>query len=295
MIRAALLLATLYALPLAAQAPPMRIDHERVRPRVHVFSGFLNGNVLVLETNDGLLIVDAQSGKRVGALDSAITNVTKAPVRWVVNTHYHADHTEGNAWFRARGARVLAHRNVAIQAAKDTTITDRDWHRTPLADSATPTDAFDDRRELNIGGERVVVLHPRDAHTDGDAMIWLPAQNVLHIGDILEVGAPPFIDWWAGGSLEGMVRAIDDVLGWVDASTAIVPGHGPTSTRDDLVRYRAMLVTVSERVRTGIASGVASDSLAERAVAGFESLLGGTRRASELSRQLIYGFSKGRK
>ena len=93
--------------------------------------------------------------------------------------------------FRAKGARVLAHRNVAIQAAKDTTITDRDWHRTPLAADAMPTDAFDDKHEITLGADRVVVLHPRNAHTDGDAMIWLPGHNVLHIGDIYEVDAPP--------------------------------------------------------------------------------------------------------
>lgn len=289
---APLFVAFLLAAPLAAQDPPMRIDVEQVRPRVHVLSGFTNGNVLVLETSEGRLLVDAQSAKRVGALDSAITRLGARPVRWVVNTHYHEDHTAGNAFFRAKGARVLAHRNVAIQAAKDTTITDRNWHRTPLPADAMPTDAFDDRRELTLGSDQVVVLHPRNAHTDGDAMIWIPGENVLHIGDILEVDAPPFIDWWAGGTLDGMLAAIDDVLTWTNDSTAIVPGHGAVSSRAGLRRYRGMMATVRDRVKAGLAAGVPVDSLAASAVAGYEDMLGGPRRAKQLVPQVAYGLKR---
>ncbi len=265
----------------------MRIDVERVRPTVHVLSGFTNGNVLVLDTPEGRLLVDAQSAKRAPALDSALRRLGPAPVRWVVNTHYHEDHTGGNAWFREAGPRVLAQRNVAVQAAKDTTIVEREWHRTPLPAAAMPTDLFDETRELVLGGTRVVVRHPRGAHTDGDAIVWLPRENVLHIGDILEVGAPPFIDWWAGGSVDGMLAAIDDVLRWVNDSTAIVPGHGATSSPADLRRYRAMLATVQARVRAGIAAGTPRDSLVGQAVAGYETLLGGARRARHLGEQLV--------
>lgn len=285
--------ALLVAAPLTAQEPPMRIDVERVRPRVHVFSGFTNGNVLVLESTDGLLLVDAQSGKRVGSLDSAITKLSSRPVRWVVNTHYHGDHTEGNSVFRAKGARVLAHRNVAIQAAKDTTITDRDWHRTPLAAASMPTDPFDDRQEITLGADRIVVLHPKNAHTDGDAMIWLPGHNVLHIGDIYEIDAPPFIDWWAGGSLDGMLAAIDDVMTWTNDSTAIVPGHGPVSSRARLRRYREMLTTVRDRVKAGLDAGTPVDStFAASAVAGYEDIIGGPRRARQLVPQIAYGLKR---
>jgi glyoxylase-like metal-dependent hydrolase (beta-lactamase superfamily II) len=290
-VRALILMSTV-PLPVLAQNAPMRMDTERVKPRIHVFSGFTNGNVLVLETSDGLVLVDAQSARRVGALDSAISRVTTRPVRWIVNTHYHGDHTEGNAHFRAKGARVLAHRNVATQAAKDTTIPERDWHRTPLAAGAMPTDAFDTRHEFVLGGDRVVVLHPERAHTDGDAMIWLPDHNVLHIGDILEVGAPPFVDWWVGGSIDGMLRAIDDVLRWTNDSTAIVPGHGPVSSRADLRQYRSMLATVQDRVRRGIAARVSSDSLLGSAVAGFEQRLGGARRAREFAELVVMGESR---
>jgi len=122
--------------------------------------------------------------------------------------------------------------------------------------------------------------------------VWQPGENVLHIGDILEVGAPPFIDWWAGGSVDGMLAAIDDVLAWTNDSTAIVPGHGAVSSRADLRRYRAMLATVQDRVRAGLAAGAVPGELAASAVAGFEASLGGARRARELGEQLVLGLSR---
>jgi cyclase len=270
----------------------MRITHEPLGPGLHVFSGYANGNVLALETRDGVFLVDAQSTKRVAALDSALRQVTTGPVKWIVNTHYHGDHTEGNAFYRARGAEVWAHRSVPIQAAKDTTIAALEWHRTPLSADAMPTRLLTDRQELSLGGERVVLRHYGPAHTDGDVLTWLPARNVLHIGDLFEVGAPPFVDWWAGGSLDGMIRVIDTVLTEVNDSTRIVPGHGAVSTRADLRRYREMLATVQARVREGIRVGTADAALSASAVAGFEVMLGGERRAVQFAAQVILGLRR---
>ena len=259
------------------------ISVQRVRPGIHVASGYANGNVLVVESDTGLLLVDAQSATRVAALDSAIRRLSSRPVRLVVNTHYHGDHTEGNAFFRQLGAEVVAQRNVAVQAVKDTVITDwSNWHRTPLAAGALPNRAFDDSIVFDFGREGVHVWHAPGAHTDGDAMIWLPRANVLHIGDIFEVGAPPFIDLWAGGSVAGMLAAIDRVLAVVDERTVIVPGHGAVSSREELVRYRAMLQTVRDRVAAAQSRGKTLDALlAERPAREWESTMGGPRRAQQ--------------
>lgn len=285
------LLATLCATTLGAQ-DPLRITTQRLAPGLHVFSGYANGNVLALETRDGVLLVDAQSAKRVAALDTALRQVTQAPVKWIVNTHYHGDHTEGNAFFRARGAEVWAHRRVPVQAAKDTTIAALEWHRTPLDPAAMPTKLVGDLLEMTLGGVRVTVRHYGAAHTDGDLLAWLPSYNVLHIGDLFEVGAPPFVDWWAGGSLDGMIRVIDTVLTAVNDSTQIVPGHGAVSTRADLRRYREMLATVRSRVLAGLAAGTADAALAASAVAGFEGMLGGERKARQFGGQVILGLRR---
>lgn len=267
----------------------MQIDMLQLRPTMHVASGYANGNVLILESDTGLLIIDSQSAKRVGALDSAIRAFSTRPVRLVINTHYHGDHVEGNAYYRAQGAQVLAHRTVPLEAAKDTIIADwGNWHRTPLATEALPTRAFDDSTAFDFGKERVVVLHAPNAHTNGDAMIWFPRSNVLHIGDILEVGAPPFIDHWSGGSLAGMIAAVDRVMAMVDDKTSIVPGHGAVSSRADLAKYRVMLQTVGDRVRAAAAKGESADAVvAEHPAREWEAAMGGERRASQLVR-LIY-------
>jgi glyoxylase-like metal-dependent hydrolase (beta-lactamase superfamily II) len=279
-----------------AQDAPLQLTVRALRPNVHVVSGFENGNVLVVAGDAGLLLVDAQSAARVSALDSAVRRLSRRPVRTVVNTHYHGDHTEGNAFFRRAGATVVAHRNAAAQAAKDTTIADwDDWHRTPLPGEAMPTRLVDDSLALTLGAERVILLHARNAHTDGDLLAWLPRANVLHIGDILEVGAPPFIDWWAGGSLRGMVAAIDRVLALVNDSTAIVPGHGAVATRGALRRYRAMLVTVDGRVGARAARGASVEEvIAARPAREWEDDMGGERRAAQFVRLVYHGVTRRR-
>ncbi len=274
----------------AQDAPPvMQITTQRLRPTIHVASGYANGNVLIVESDTALLLIDAQSAKRVAELDSAIHTVSARPVRLVIDTHYHGDHVEGNAHFRSQGAEVLAHRSVPMEAAKDTVIVEwGNWHRTPLAAEALPTRAFDDSMAFDFGHERVVVLHAPSAHTGGDAMIWFPRSNVLHIGDIFEVGAPPFIDLWSGGSLAGMLAAIDRVMAIVNDQTSIVPGHGPVSSRADLAKYRVMLQTVGDRVRTAAARGASADEVgASKPAREWEASMGGPRRAQQLVR-LIY-------
>mgnify|MGYP002150421943 CR=1 FL=1 len=284
---------------MAQSGSPATMEVRQLRSSVFVISGFENGNVLVLASDTALLLVDAQSERRVAALDSVLRTSlgerglvgARTPVRLVIDTHYHADHTEGNAWFRARGAQVLAHREAIAAATKDTTIAEWDnWHRTPLPAAAMPTRAVDDSLALTFGAERVILLHAPRAHTAGDLMVWLPGANVLHIGDILEVGAPPFIDWWSGGSLRGMLAAIDRVLAIVNDDTAIVPGHGAVSTRRQLQDYRAMLTTVDGRVAALVARGATLEQvLAERPAREWEGAMGGERRAGHFVRLLFHG------
>jgi glyoxylase-like metal-dependent hydrolase (beta-lactamase superfamily II) len=218
-------------------------------------------------------------------------------VRLVINTHYHGDHTEGNAHFRRAGAQVLAQRGLRAQASRDTVIADWDnWHRTPLPAAAMPTREFGDSLHFTFGAEPVVVLHAPHAHTDGDAMVWLPRLNVLHIGDILEVGAPPFIDLWAGGSLAGMLTAIDRVLAMTNDSTAIVPGHGAVSTPAGLRRYREMLATIGTRVSAAIARGDSIDTVLTATPAReWDGALGGARRAQHLVRLVYADALRGRR
>ena len=265
----------------------LRISVHRINDRFQVISGYANGNILVVHDGDSLVLIDAQSAKRVGQADSALRALSAKPVRLVVNTHYHGDHTEGNAYFRQKGATVLAHRNVPVQAAKDTTVaTWNNWHRTPLASEAMPTTTFSDSLPLRVAGDNAWLLHIPNAHTDGDAIVWFPRSNVIHVGDLVELGAYPFIDWWTGGSLDGMLRAVDRILSLVNDSTAIVPGHGPVSDRRTVLAYRAMLVAVRDRVARAVAEGKALPEVVQsKPTAEFDATYGGEcggRRFAEL-------------
>lgn len=286
-------LALLIGLPATLPAQTA-MTSETVVPGVHVIAGFANGNILVVEGSDQVLLVDAQSARRVGLADSVLRTLTRLPVRTVVFTHYHEDHTGGMPHWREAGALALAHEAVPAQMAVDTVILDWEgWHRTAAAPPAMPDRLFRDRIALDAGGVRVEVVHLPGAHTDGDAVVWLPGPNVLHTGDLVEPGAPPFIDWWAGGSLAGMIAAADSLLAMADDDTRIVPGHGPVIRRETLVEHRTMLATLGERVGSAIREGQSLEQLlAARPAAEFETLLGGERRAAQFLRLLHYGLSR---
>lgn len=288
----ACLFLALLATPVRAQQEVMVMRAERLGPDLAVISGFANGNILVLTGPDGTLLVDAQSARRVGLADSVLTSLGAPPVRWVINTHYHGDHTEGNALFRSRGAEIIGQEQLPVQMAKDTTITAwGDWHRTPAELAAMPTRTFRDTLSLQVNGQRVLVTHIPAAHTDGDAIVWLPDANVIHIGDLFEHLAPPFMDWWAGGRLEGMLAGVDWALAHSDSATRIVPGHGPVGTRAELLAYREMLLGVSSGVAADVMAGASlEDAQARRPANAWQSQLGSQRRMDQFVALIYLGL-----
>jgi glyoxylase-like metal-dependent hydrolase (beta-lactamase superfamily II) len=256
--------------------------------------GYANGSVLVVPTRDGLLLVDGQSTKRVAEADSALRTVSRARVHWVVTTHYHGDHVEGNEHWHAAGAEIIGHENIAAQALKDTVITDfTQWHRVAAAPTALPSRTVGDSATLDLGGEHVVLLHVPAAHTDGDLLVWLPRRDLLHTGDIVEIGAFPFIDWWAGGTLDGMIAATDRIIRLAGERTAIVPGHGPTIDRRRVQQYRSMLVTARDRIGLAVHDGKTLDQvLADAPLASFVDAYGGERSAQRFTRLVYYGLTR---
>jgi len=285
--------AAILARAAAAQTPApdvMTMTIRELAPRVYVIAGFTNGNILALDDDAGVLLVDAQTTRRVALADSALRTVTRRPVRWIVDTHYHDDHVEGNAYWRARGAAVIAQENVVPRALRDTTIALLDWHHTPLSRESLPTRTFRDTLTLTVGAEVVQLVHVPGAHTDGDVIVRLPRRNVIHTGDILEVNDAPFIDWWAGGSLDGTIRGVDRILALCDDRTRLVPGHGAVVDRRALARYRAALVATSERVRTALGRGDAPADGAALVPDEFLDVLGGPVHAARFARLTYAGL-----
>jgi glyoxylase-like metal-dependent hydrolase (beta-lactamase superfamily II) len=276
--------------PLPAQDLMTMVIRE-IAPKSWVISGFTNGNILAAAGRTGILLVDGQSEKRVALADSALRTVSSLPVGVVVNTHYHEDHISGNPWWRRKGADIVGTEALVIEARKDTTIPELDWHRTAAVPEALPNITFRDSLPLTLDGERILVLHPPAAHTGGDAIIWFPARNILHTGDILEREAPPFIDWWAGGSLDGMIAGVDFINARIDDRTILVPGHGTPTDRAGLLAYREMLVAARDRITALVRDGNTRDAIVQaRPLKDFEGMLGGERRAGQFVWQVARGL-----
>lgn len=242
--------------PVQAAAPEMR----QVAPGVHVLIG-TSGNVLILPGKDGVLIVDDERPTDYAEIVAGVAKVSPLPVRTVINTHWHLDHSGANGPFRAAGATVIAQRNVCLRRSVDQFMPA--YNKTiPAAEVAVlPNRLFDTDMELRVGAERVTLTYAPAAHTDGDTIVRLERANVIHMGDIYFNGIWPFIDRASGGSVVGVLRAVGAVIAISDEHTVIVPAHGDIATRADLMKYRTMLSIVMNEVRGLIAIGKTRDEV----------------------------------
>lgn len=211
-----------------------------------------DGNVVLSLSEHSAVLVDAQTAAAAPAVAAAVAGLTDVPVEMVLTTHYHDDHLGGNEYFRSRGATVLSHSNVPRQASADTFIAALNWTRKAAKPEALPDELIELDLEIRPGGRAISVFHFPAAHTDGDLGVFFPVANVLHAGDIVEIGAYPFVDWWAGGSLDGMIEAVGRISEIADEETKIVPGHGAVIDRAQLLAYLEMLTVVRERLAAAL-------------------------------------------
>ena len=228
------------------------------------------GNVAVLTGPDGPILVDDQYAHQVPGILEAVRGLQDAPIRFVINTHWHRDHTGGNAALRKLGALLLAHENVRARMSREQP-RPGGGRMPPSPPESLPVLTFSERTTLHWNGVTVEVEHVRSAHTDGDAVVWFRERNAVHAGDLYFNGFYPFIDIATGGSLDGLIRAVDGILARVDDDTKIIPGHGPLSKAPELRRYRDMLAAVRERVGALVAAGrTAEEAVAARPTAEFD-------------------------
>lgn len=193
----------------------------------------------------------------------------------MVNTHWHGDHTGGNAALAGSGAIIVAHDNVRRRMSSEQFLEAFKATVPPSPAAALPVVTFADQLSFHWNGEEIRVFHAEPAHTDGDAIVHFPRSNVIHTGDIFFNGLYPFIDGSSGGSVAGMLQAVDQVLALANAGTRIIPGHGPLASRADLVAYRTMLVTVTDRISALIREGKTLDQVvAARPTAEFDAAWG---------------------
>ena len=206
------------------------------------------GNIGLSVGRDDAFVIDDQYAPLTPKIRAAIATVTQKPVRFVMNTHWHGDHTGGNESMASSGSIIVAHDNVRKRmSAQQFLAAFRDTVPASPA-GALPVITFSDTISFFVNGDTLRATHVRNAHTDGDAIIVFRAANVVHMGDVFFKDNYPFIDASTGGSLAGTIAAVNGVLMTTNADTKFIPGHGSLAGRDDLVRYRDMLVEVRRRL-----------------------------------------------
>lgn len=238
------------------------IKVSRVAGTVYMLEG-KGGNIGVSVGEDGIVIVDDQFAPLADKIKAALKGITDKPVRFVINTHYHFDHTGGNAIFQ-REAPVIAHDNVRKRLASGGTggnLGSVKMQLKPVAKEALPVLTFDHEVTIHVNGEDIRVLHYPNGHTDGDSLIFFPTSKVVHMGDDFVTYGFPFIDLAGGGSVEGMIVAAEEVIATLPADVKVIPGHGPISTLDDVRKYVTMLKDTRAVVEKGIKQGKTLDQM----------------------------------
>lgn len=231
----------------------VQVRAEQVAGGVYVIFGS-GGNIGLSVGDDGAFVIDDQFAPLTDKIRAAIATVTDAEVRFVVNTHWHGDHTGGNENFGEAGAMIVAHENVR-RRMNPAEFSEVMGNTTQAPPAALPVVTFTDAVTFYWNGDRINVQHVAPAHTDGDSIIFFTGADVVHMGDNFFVGSFPYIDLDSGGSVAGMIAAAEMVLASIGSETRIIPGHGPVAGRAELEAFHDMLVVIRDRVQTLIAEG----------------------------------------
>lgn len=228
------------------------IETEKITEQIYILKGS-GGNIGLFIGDDAVYMIDDQFAPLTPKILEAIKKITSRKVDYLINTHWHGDHTGGNENMGKEGALILAHSNVRKRMSKETV---RGTRTTPVSPKiALPVITFDTDISFHINGDDVLATHVHNAHTDGDALIYFANNNVLHTGDSFFQGKFPYIDLNSGGSIDGYIEGIQKMILIVDESTKIIPGHGNVASKADLIVYLTMLTTLKERVLGEIKKG----------------------------------------
>ncbi len=246
------LIAALMTAPLnvsaSAEMDDVEIKTQKLTDQIYVLFG-AGGNIGVSAGEDGVFLIDDQYAPLSDKILAAVKAISDKPVKYVINTHYHGDHTGGNENMGRAGAVMVAHDNVRLRLSKPSFIKVFNMRSDAYVGSALPVVTFNDEMSLHLNGEEARLYHIANAHTDGDSIVHFKGSNVIHMGDTMFHGRYPFIDVDAGGSVHGDIKAAALALSKSDDQTKIIPGHGPMTDKAGLIAYKVMLEAARDRVK----------------------------------------------
>ncbi|HIG21695.1 MAG TPA: MBL fold metallo-hydrolase [Henriciella marina] len=247
----------------AQTASPTPVETTDLGDGIYMLTG-RGGNIGVLSGEDGTFVIDSQYADMAPALLSAIEDISgEAEVRFLLNTHWHGDHTGGNVPMADTGATILAHDGVrtrlttenSSQMGGETRVTP------PAPEAAWPLVTYSEEIRVHLNGQTIHIIHLPDAHTDGDSAVYFEEANVLHTGDVMFSGRFPFVDVWSGGTFAGYIKALSTLYDLTNDETRIIPGHGPESTREDIKKLRDMMVAAVAAVEEEMSGGASLEAV----------------------------------
>lgn len=270
------------------------IRADRVAPGIYFITG-RGGNMSLCIGDDGAFLIDDQYAPLTDGILQVIAQLTDKPVKFVLNTHWHGDHTGGNEALGELGAVIIAHDNVRTRMSSQqfTAFWNRSTDASPPG--ALPMVTFSDAVTFHMNGQTIHAFHVPSAHTDGDTIVHFPDANVIHVGDVFFYQWYPYIDIGAGGSVRGTIAAVDAVLPLINDDTVVIPGHGESATdRENLVAYRDMLEVVADRIQAMIDEGRSLEEIqAARPTAEWDAVWGQHFMTPELFVKQVYGDLSG--
>ena len=265
-----------------------KITKQALRGDISALIGS-GGNIGVLSGSEGKLIIDSGYLGSQKQIADALSSISGDPIRHLVNTHWHFDHTDGNEWMHSAGATITAHENTRKRLSTSTRVEDWNFTFPPSPAGAIPTEVFNADKTLHLNGANISLKCYPPAHTDGDISVYFAEADVLHTGDTWWNGYFPFIDYSTGGNIDGMIKAAESNLAMVTDKTIVIPGHGPIGGKKELTEYRDVIVTIRDRVSALKKQGKSLDEVvATKPAAAYEAKWGGSFINGDFFTKLVY-------
>jgi len=284
----------------AALAQPnfdaVQIRTTKITDTVYMLEGE-GGNIGVSAGEDGVILIDDQYAPLTEKILAAVKAISDKPIRFVINTHWHFDHTGGNENLGKAGVIIVAHDNVYKRLSSEQFIQLLNNRKVPAMPKAgLPMVTFSDSVTFRVNGDEITAYRIPAAHTDGDVFVRFKNANVIHTGDVFAAYRYPFIDVENGGSVKGVIAAMDRLLPTLDDNTKVIPGHGPLSGKKDVIAFREMIVKVSSRVETAAKQKKTVDQVvALKPTREYDDVWGKYRKPDQFAEILYYGYAPRKK